>query len=175
MIIFRICTFCALSLFIAGSAIAESHSEGGDFDVYDAIEKELQRTIEEQRNAEEKRKPLLVKCVTDKSVSFAGVDSPSKPTYIFRYESGAERLKKLQEGQRPISIDVTYSCRSDELQIYCERFDYGTYWTFQLVRSDGEFTEAIGEYVGDDVQAPSVLHKGYCSQYEPSAQQRFPQ
>ena len=110
---------------------------------------------------------MYIECRGETEFGISGGSKQAETAYIFSYDSTTEKLVKVQEGDRPIAIFVDYACRSDALQIYCERRLFGTYWTFQYVRKDGSFTESIGEYRDDVVDLPLSVLRGSCRQYNP--------
>lgn len=105
----------------------------------------------------------LFDCRAATSFSLEKGQQPSDTQYIFSYDAAQRELVKLQEGDRPIAIHVTYRCRDDAVQIYCERHSYGTYWTTQITKSDLSFIETIGEYAGQTVGPPTNSMRGFCS------------
>ena len=111
--------------------------------------------------------PVYLECLAETDFSISKGKRASDTRYIFSYDSDTERLVKVQHGDRPIAIFVEYECRSDALQIYCERYDYGTYWTFQLTKKDASFIESIGEYTAESIGVPTSNKQGFCKKYDP--------
>ena len=104
----------------------------------------------------------LLTCEASTSFSFEKGEQPSNTRYIFSYDDNKKELVKLQEGDRPIAIRVSYQCREDAVQVYCERYDYGTFWSLQLTKADQSFLETIGEYEGQAVKPPLTSLRGVC-------------
>ena len=104
----------------------------------------------------------LFECQAESVFSLDKGERPSDTRYVFQYDAEKLELVKLQEGDRPIAILVNYKYREDAVQVYCERYDRGTYWTLQLTKAGLSFLETIGEYQDQVISAPLSSLRGKC-------------